>query len=138
DVGAGRPVRWNSSDSWQGRLAIANAGAAPQQRRLGEVTAYQEPGKRSTVHLRHEHNESVRTWRARGSIIMTYTLVFRRYAPFEAFGGGFEGDGRTGPSTRLTDTARTSGIIGFAPGRVGELKAGSSGTAFNLFGPAVS
>lgn len=69
---------------------------------------------------------------------MNYTLIFRRYAPFETFGGGFEGDCRTAASTCLTDTARTTGVIGFSPGRVGALTAGSSGTAFNLFGATVA
>lgn len=69
---------------------------------------------------------------------MEYTLVFRRYAPFETFGLGFEGDVRTGPSTNLKDTARTIGIIGFSPGRVGALTARSDGTAFTLLGPKVA
>lgn len=68
---------------------------------------------------------------------MTYTLVFRRYAPFATFGGGFEGDCRAGPSTCLTDTARTIGLVDFSPGKVGNMKASTSGTAFHLFGTTV-
>src|SRR5262245_25276643 len=61
---------------------------------------------------------------------MIYTLFFRRYAPFDTFGGGFEGDRRKGASTSLTDSARTIGHISFAPGNVGGMSSGSSGTAF--------
>ncbi|HEY4367487.1 MAG TPA: hypothetical protein VGN07_09680 [Steroidobacteraceae bacterium] len=69
---------------------------------------------------------------------MTYTLVFRRYAPFATFGGGFEGDHRAKASTDLRATARTIGIIGFSPGHVGALTASSSGTAFTGAGPFVA
>lgn len=69
---------------------------------------------------------------------MAYTLVFRRYAPFDTFGGGFEGDSRTEPSTSLKDSARTIGMIGFSPGKVGALEASSSGTAFTGCGAAVA
>jgi len=61
---------------------------------------------------------------------MIYNLVFRRYAPFKSFGGGFEGDDRQGPTTSLIATARTTGIITFAPGNAGHIQAFSSGTSF--------
>ncbi|MEE9491876.1 MAG: hypothetical protein V3W04_00660 [Gammaproteobacteria bacterium] len=43
---------------------------------------------------------------------MSYTIVFKRYAPFTSFGGGFHGDGRVTPS--LTGSARTWGFITFS------------------------
>jgi hypothetical protein len=42
-----------------------------------------------------------------------YTLVVRRYAPFESFGGGFEGDNRQF-STSMIVTARTVGVVTFS------------------------
>lgn len=42
---------------------------------------------------------------------MSYTLVFKRYAPFKSFGGGFHGDGRAGAD--LSGTARTWGFVQF-------------------------
>ncbi|MDD3446718.1 MAG: hypothetical protein PHS60_15025 [Zavarzinia sp.] len=61
----------------------------------------------------------------------TYTLVFRRYAPFATFGGGFEGDVRTGPSTDPKASARTAAKVDFGPGQVGPTIVGSSsGSAF--------
>jgi hypothetical protein len=69
---------------------------------------------------------------------MAYTLVFRRYAPFETFGGGFEGDNRTTSSTDLNDTARTTGIVSFEPGYVGTVTASSSGTVLHTFGSKVA
>jgi hypothetical protein len=61
---------------------------------------------------------------------MGYALVFRRYAPFESFGFGFEGDNRSAPSTCLTATARTIGMVAFSPGHVHLIRPGSSGTYF--------
>jgi hypothetical protein len=67
-----------------------------------------------------------------------FGLYFRRYAPFETFGGGFQGDGRDGPSTWEGATSRTYGIVlfnrlgiitrfGSPPG----LFAGTSGTHYH-------
>jgi hypothetical protein len=61
---------------------------------------------------------------------LSYTLFFRRYAPFESFGGGFEGDARSVASTNLSDTARTIGKVQFAPGMIGVVIGESSGTSF--------
>ncbi len=69
---------------------------------------------------------------------MPYTLIFRRYAPFATFGGGFEGDNRSGASTSLKATARTIGAVEFAPESVGNVKACSSGTAYLGAGAAVA
>lgn len=68
---------------------------------------------------------------------MIYGFFFRRYAPFDTFGFGYEGDGRDAASTSLTATARTIGAINFAPGNVGELSGTSSGTGFAGFGKAI-
>ncbi len=68
---------------------------------------------------------------------MAYTLVFRRYAPFASF-AGFEGDVRTEPSTSMDATARTIGTVPFAPGQVGTVSKGSSGTQITMFGGAVA
>jgi hypothetical protein len=65
---------------------------------------------------------------------MPYILVFRRYAPFSTFGFGFEGDGRSGPSTSLSDTARTTGIVFFDATGVGSVTGSSSGTTFQGLG----
>jgi hypothetical protein len=59
-----------------------------------------------------------------------YWLVFRRYAPFESFGGGFEGDNRKSASAKLDDTARTVGAVEFSPGHVGPVNGFSSGTEY--------
>jgi len=59
-----------------------------------------------------------------------YQLVFRRYAPFSEFGGGFEGDHRINASTSLNDTARTIGIIGFDRTSIGSITGSSSGTRY--------
>ncbi len=61
---------------------------------------------------------------------MAYTLVFRRYAPFTTFGGGFEGDVRTGPSTSPSASSRTIGTVPFDPSGPGILVGSSSGTAY--------
>lgn len=42
---------------------------------------------------------------------MVYTVVFKRYAPFSTFGGGFHGDGRVLPSPFAS--ARTWGFVSF-------------------------
>ena len=68
---------------------------------------------------------------------MIYTLIFRRYAPFKTFGGGFEGDCRTSASVSLMVSARTIGIVTFAPGNVGTITASSSGTSFKGAGARV-
>ncbi len=61
---------------------------------------------------------------------MIYTLLFRRYAPFSQFGGGFEGDNRTEASTDPAATARTIGVVNFGPGFVGTVSGTSSGSTF--------
>jgi hypothetical protein len=61
---------------------------------------------------------------------MAFLVVFRRYAPFNQFGFGFEGDHRSGPSTSLSDTARTIGWVAFDHGTVGSPVSKSSGTEF--------
>ena len=40
-----------------------------------------------------------------------FELVFKRYAPFNSFGGGFHGDGRVTPN--ILGSARTWGIVQF-------------------------
>src|SRR5437016_8577628 len=64
---------------------------------------------------------------------MTYALVFRRYAPFNSFGGGFEGDTRTAPSTSPLASARTIDITYFD--RTGAVRSIdlSSGTTHTIF-----
>ena len=59
---------------------------------------------------------------------MLYSLWVRRYAPFDSFGGGYEGDGARGASTSMAVTARTIGGCSFGPGSVGPGTAKSSGT----------
>jgi hypothetical protein len=44
---------------------------------------------------------------------LEYKVLFRRYAPFATFGGGFNGDNRTSPSVKTIATARTTGRIDF-------------------------
>jgi hypothetical protein len=61
---------------------------------------------------------------------MAFSLVFRRYAPFEVFGFGFEGDNRSGPSVSLSSTARTIGIVEFIRGDIVSFRSFSSGTRF--------
>lgn len=66
----------------------------------------------------------------------TFILYFRRYAPFDSFGGGiplsrfarFEGDHRTGPSTSPKATSRTYGVVFFNQSGVVYQFAGSSGS----------
>jgi hypothetical protein len=57
-----------------------------------------------------------------------FGLYFRRYAPFDTFGFGFEGDKRSGPSTSLKDTSRTYGCLMFNRAEVFYWFAGTSGT----------
>lgn len=66
---------------------------------------------------------------------MPYELVFKRYAPFEWFGGGFHGDNRNEPS--LHASARTSARIefDFAQGVISSV--GSSGESYNRVAPNV-
>ena len=54
-------------------------------------------------------------------MLTDYTLVVRRYAPFESFGGGFEGDNRQF-STSMTAKARTVGVVVFSRDRVIEFR----------------
>jgi hypothetical protein len=75
--------------------------------------------------------------KAEGMSIMAYLLVFRRYAPFKSFGGGFEGDDRPSPSLGLDATARTIGVVVFSVGCVGSATGLSSGTAFVGLGSSV-
>ncbi|MCF7699941.1 hypothetical protein [Loktanella sp. M215] len=65
---------------------------------------------------------------------MIYSLWCRRYAPFKTFGGGFEGDNRTGPSILMSDTARTTLGISFGPCHVGPAVASTSGTSYPALG----
>jgi hypothetical protein len=57
--------------------------------------------------------------------VTEYLLYVRRYAPFESFGGGFEGDNR-GYSTNPAATARTSAVVSFLPTSDARLTAASS------------
>jgi hypothetical protein len=75
--------------------------------------------------------------KAIGALIVAYLLVFRRYAPFKEFGGGFEGDDRSGPSTSLEAKARTIGVVVFSVGNVGSIVGYSSGTALIGWGSSV-
>lgn len=67
-----------------------------------------------------------------------YWIVYRRYAPFESFGGGFEGDNRAEASTKLTDTARTIGAVTIAPNYIGDVYGFSSGSRYVGAGNRVS
>ena len=68
-----------------------------------------------------------------GVCAMRYLLVVRRYAPFSYFGGPFHGDGRSGPSVSLRDTARTIGYVGLTRTGVAGSVGLSSGTS--IIGP---
>ncbi|HTU64355.1 MAG TPA: hypothetical protein VMF52_00275 [Steroidobacteraceae bacterium] len=68
---------------------------------------------------------------------MNYGFFFRRYAPFESFGLGFEGDARESASTSLSATARTIGALQFSPGSVGDISGTSSGTSYAGLGAFV-
>jgi hypothetical protein len=61
---------------------------------------------------------------------MVYTLVFRRYAPFDQFGGGFEGDSRTSASIDPKASARTIGVVNFTESNVGAAVGSSTGSTF--------
>ncbi|MDR3101218.1 MAG: DUF3238 domain-containing protein, partial [Paraburkholderia sp.] len=63
-----------------------------------------------------------------------YALVIRRYAPFQQFGFGFEGDARTAASTALDATARTIGVVAFGADFLRPYPGGSSGTSFTGLG----
>lgn len=67
-----------------------------------------------------------------------YALWFRRYAPFDTFGGGtgfeFEGDHREGPSTSPKDTSRTYACIYFNSTEVLYGFSGTSGTRWVGYG----
>jgi hypothetical protein len=64
----------------------------------------------------------------------TYALVFRRYAPFKSFGGGFEGDTRKSASTRDDASHRTSAVIRFNRSGVLNTSGSSSGTEWLVGG----
>ena len=66
--------------------------------------------------------------------LVSYKLVFRRYAPFDTFGGGFEGDIRTKASTDIKASARTVGVVAFDTAGVANVAASSSGTSFKGLG----
>lgn len=66
---------------------------------------------------------------------MSNYLFVRRYAPFATFGGGFEGDNRTGASTSPVATARTIGVVEFGPTGVTALVGFSTGSTFEGAGP---
>jgi hypothetical protein len=61
-----------------------------------------------------------------------FTLCFRRYAPFDDFGGGyvykFEGDHRTSGSTSFKDTSRTYACLYFSRSEILYGFSGTSGT----------
>ena len=66
----------------------------------------------------------------------TFGLYFRRYAPFDTFGGFIagqrnEGDKRTTASTSLKVTARTYGFVMFNQAGIVEFHAGTTGTTFH-------
>src|SRR5262249_25513719 len=68
---------------------------------------------------------------------MSFFLVFRRYAPFNEFGFGFEGDHRSGPSVSTMATARTIGTVSFDRGSIDKVEGSSSGTQFTGAGDYV-
>jgi hypothetical protein len=65
---------------------------------------------------------------------MSLKLVFRRYAPFKTFGGGFEGDDRTEASTDPAASARTIGVVAFDMSGVQSSAGSSSGSTFKGLG----
>jgi hypothetical protein len=67
---------------------------------------------------------------------MIYRLFVRRYAPFSSFGIAFHGDGRSGPSVSLKDTARTIGVVLFR--RTGILGSHGLSSGTSLAGPGAS
>lgn len=68
---------------------------------------------------------------------MYYALWMRRYAPFDEFGLGFEGDHRAGATTAVNATARTIGIVSFGPNYVGSTTGWSSGSSFTGMGRTI-
>jgi hypothetical protein len=66
-----------------------------------------------------------------------FVLYFRRYAPFDEFGGGnlykFEGDHRTSGSTSIKDTSRTYGCVYFTRSEILYGYSGTSGTRWAGF-----
>jgi hypothetical protein len=65
----------------------------------------------------------------------SFCIIFRRYAPFTSFGGGFHGDGRV--TAQYEGTARTTGSIVCEWGRgVVEVSA-SSGESYHKLAPSV-
>ncbi len=66
---------------------------------------------------------------------MAFLLVFKRYAPFATFGGGFHGDNRSTPS--LTDSARTMGVLTLDFTKPELSLTGSSGVSFHSLLPSV-
>ncbi|MCB1781883.1 MAG: hypothetical protein KDJ34_17710 [Candidatus Competibacteraceae bacterium] len=63
--------------------------------------------------------------------VPAFGLFFRRYAPFETFGLGFEGDKRTKASTSLQATSRTYGWVAFNQFEILHQFADSSGTNYH-------
>jgi len=61
--------------------------------------------------------------------MLVFLLIFRRYAPFASFGGGFEGDNRAA-SSNPTASARTTGSVIFDETQAVTLTGASSGTAY--------
>lgn len=68
---------------------------------------------------------------------MIYALWMRRYAPFDEFGLGFQGDKRSGATTAVDATARTIGIVCFGPGFVSTSSSWSSGSSFTGLGKTI-
>lgn len=68
-----------------------------------------------------------------------FGLWFRRYAPFDEFGFGFEGDHRAEASTSFKDTSRTYGCVLFNQFQIINQFANTSGTHRHtiLFGEIV-
>ncbi|WP_415920990.1 hypothetical protein [Tateyamaria sp. SN6-1] len=64
---------------------------------------------------------------------MAYELIFKRYAPFSSFGGGFHGDGRSAPS--VEGSARVWGIVNFAVGAGVQSYEAKSSPTFHTLSP---
>lgn len=66
---------------------------------------------------------------------MSYELIFKRYAPFSSFGGGFHGDGRSTPS--VDGSARVWGMVTFAVG-AGVIKySAKSSPTYHIAAPSI-
>ena len=65
---------------------------------------------------------------------MSWVLDFRRYAPFNSFGGGFHGDGRSVPD--YEGTSRTRGVVEFDPAAGTAKGTGSSGVSYHVAWPS--